>query len=204
MVITLDGKILHRAPMVNFLKGERKRWTGVLVLKALKADSESSHFNSFYEIPENDLSAKVDWLKPGNLIVNSLVLGVLVFDTTLSKVLHRFVHKGSHWHSVHDVQVTSSGEILLFNNHVAENGYRGFQQFRNSIRSQRKRLLSSPLSQKKCSTLPPPEASRRSVITYFSVTLSPAGTCTLLEKKNFSGRGQGFLETLFVIRKSSS
>lgn len=85
----------------------------------VKADFEISHFNSIYEIPENSRAKEIDWLRPGNIIVNSLVLGIFILDPELKKVLkHLNYFDISVYHFIHDVQVTPEGNFLFYNNVV--------------------------------------------------------------------------------------
>ncbi len=116
-VISLDGKILHEARVdellkdkLNFVSYDRGEITRATAGPYL----EDSHFNSIYEIPQN--SSKLPFLKPGNIIVNSVGHGVCVISGDLKQVFdcRKFSHSLDH--HVHDVQVTAQGTYLYFNN----------------------------------------------------------------------------------------
>lgn len=123
VVFQLDGRILSSESIYPHLVAK-----GIKTLESInqskllefEADFESSHLNSIYEIPENAFSEKIPWLQTGNIIVNSLRLGVFIFSPDLKKILHHKVFPFSRWHSVHDVQITPDGEYLLFNNKVSD------------------------------------------------------------------------------------
>ncbi|MES2527782.1 MAG: hypothetical protein V4598_11870 [Bdellovibrionota bacterium] len=77
---------------------------------------ERSHFNSIFEIGDVKVNPAVPAIAKGNVIVNSLFLGVYILSPDLKKVLHHFMIPGSAGHLVHDVQILSDGNILIFNN----------------------------------------------------------------------------------------
>ena len=103
MILDLNGKILRRVNTTTFAKTVSREQL-----------NDTTHFNSFYEIPENAYSASVPWMKAGNLIVNGYKMGVFIFSPDLSQVLsHHFIPRQN---QLHDVQVTPDGEFLFFNN----------------------------------------------------------------------------------------
>ncbi|MFL5783859.1 MAG: hypothetical protein ACJ76H_04555 [Bacteriovoracaceae bacterium] len=117
MILDLNGKILRRVnstTIVRSVGGEPLNWYKPVELAVVKATIETTHFNSFYEIPENAYSATVPWMKAGNLIVNSIKLGIFVLSPDLSHVLSH--HLIPHENQLHDVQVTPDGNFLIFNN----------------------------------------------------------------------------------------
>ncbi len=119
VILDLEGKILAREsffPHIQKRGLKALKWTMTPILKRTGTDLETSHFNSMYEIPENSYSNTVPWLKAGNIIANSLELGVFVFSPDLKKVLHHRVFEFSQRHNVHDIQITQEGEFLIFNN----------------------------------------------------------------------------------------
>ncbi len=87
------GKVLHRRLAWDVL-AEKKipsiNWRESIILKEANADLENSHFNSFYEIPQNAQALKAAYLKPGNLILNSMELGIIILspDLTFSEIFH--------------------------------------------------------------------------------------------------------------------
>ncbi len=122
IILDLDGKILARKsflPLMVKRKIDPLLWTTGKRLQEIGADNESSHFNSIYEIPANDNENKFSWMRQGNIIVNSLRLGAFVLGPDLEKILHSKKFDFSHFHDVHDVQINSKGEYLLFNNRVS-------------------------------------------------------------------------------------
>lgn len=113
------GRVLYRKSARDMITANKilpMRWRETPVLKESNADIETTHFNSIYEIPAN--SGKASYLKAGNIIVNSVGLGIFILSPDLEKTLYHNVNKFSFNHRVHDVQVTASGEFLFFNNQV--------------------------------------------------------------------------------------
>lgn len=86
------------------------------ILKIVGADVETSHFNSIYEIPDNQASDLVPYMKAGNIIVNSLQMGIFILTPDFRKVLYHKQFLFSANHTVHDVQVTKEGHFVFFNN----------------------------------------------------------------------------------------
>lgn len=118
-VLDMSGRVLFTRRAVDVITeaGEKLvRESASPILRDLKADEESGHFNSIYEIPENRLSKSAPALAAGNIIVNSLWVGYFILTPDLKKVLHHRKLTTSYTHEVHDVQVTKDGRILLFNN----------------------------------------------------------------------------------------
>ncbi len=77
---------------------------------------ERSHFNSIYEVPANTRSAEGGFFAAGSIIVNSLRGGYFILDSSMKKILHHHILLNSDDHSIHDVQMLPTGEVLLFNN----------------------------------------------------------------------------------------
>ncbi len=122
IILDLNGKVLHRESFYPHMVEKKIRllnWTMGKRLKDLGAQSESSHFNSIYEIPANAYEMKLPWLKQGNIIVNSTSLGVFILSPDVKNVLHRKLFDSSHNHEIHDVQVNPEGEYLFFNNRIS-------------------------------------------------------------------------------------
>ncbi len=115
-----DGKVLKKIESDEIIKqmsfkplGDSK---GFPALK-FKTKLESSHFNSFYQIPKLHPTVKGPrWLKEGNYIANSVGLGVFIFDNDLKNVVHHLVIPDAFINSVHDVQVTPRGTLIAFVN----------------------------------------------------------------------------------------
>ncbi|MBC7539769.1 MAG: hypothetical protein H7281_13190 [Bacteriovorax sp.] len=79
-------------------------------------EAETSHSNSFYEIPVNDKSQLFPELQAGNFIVNPNNNGwIMILDHSLTHIL-KFIKPPAD--RIHDVQITEKGEILLYNNQV--------------------------------------------------------------------------------------
>lgn len=85
-------------------------------------DFEFFHFNSIYEIPENKLSSKFDFLRPGGMVVNTGVGPVLFFDKDL-KLVHHILLDPTPTVNLHDIQVLPSGKLLIYRNRY-KNEYR--------------------------------------------------------------------------------
>jgi hypothetical protein len=123
VIVNLEGKILHEQIAREIfqqagLMGEPA--TIPLHLKEIfKVENEISHFNSFYEIPQLSGSDHPSYLKEGNYIVNGTGSGFFILSSDLKKVLHHEQPKISYLSRMHDVQVTSQGNYLIFNNLVA-------------------------------------------------------------------------------------
>lgn len=123
MVIDLDGKIVAKANASELLKKHIK-FTGAKLGGMWKqltaADIEDTHFNSIYEIPEN--TSPLKYLKAGNIVVNSVVSGHCFLSPDLKKSEFCKVLPISPDPTIHDLQVTPKGELLLFNNQVRDVG----------------------------------------------------------------------------------
>ena len=104
---------------------------GERILTVVGADIETSHFNSIYEVPENLYSATVPFMRAGNIIVNSLSLGLFILTPDFEKVLYHRRFSFSDRHTVHDVQITPEGEILFFNNDNLTN--KGLRVYHSAI-----------------------------------------------------------------------
>lgn len=77
---------------------------------------EISHANSFYEIPPNLKSKLYPELHTGNIIVNANSYGrVMILDAGMTHILKSFKQPSN---TIHDVQITSEGNFLLYNNTV--------------------------------------------------------------------------------------
>ncbi len=118
LIVSLDGKILHDNTIGELLPSKELLQLPITNSFSIWKDfkTESSHFNSIFEIQEIPLRKDAPWLAPGNIIVNSVRLGVLVLTPDLKQVLHRFTYPRSYDHQVHDVQILPTGNLLLFNN----------------------------------------------------------------------------------------
>lgn len=117
LILSIDGKILHRQNSFEHLQSLNQGslgWKNQKQIAIAGGEIETTHFNSIYEIPANN--SPLPYLKAGNVIVNSSALGVYILSPDLKKVVHFEKFQFSLSHQVHDVQVTASGEILLFNN----------------------------------------------------------------------------------------
>lgn len=80
---------------------------------------EYSHANSFYEIPDNAMTAKIPPFKKGNYIVNVKVLGlILVLDREMKQIIWSLQWQENHTRQGggHDVQVQPNGKLLVFDN----------------------------------------------------------------------------------------
>ena len=136
LVLNQAGKTLHKINAQEIVTQVKTPRYPVKIRKdhtGLAPDFEATHFNSIYEIPENSLSEKLPWLAPGNIIVNSLKLGIFILTPDLKKVLrHIDLSRFSHDNAIHDAQVNSRGELLVFNNNVKDSGlgpYSAIQKF---------------------------------------------------------------------------
>jgi hypothetical protein len=118
------GKIIHRKLARELLIENRLiplSWGDSKFIKDMKADVETSHFNSIYEIPENKGELKAGYLKHGNIIINSLSLGIFILSPDLTKTLFHELNPFSRRNHLHDVQVSPTGEFLIYNNIVNDN-----------------------------------------------------------------------------------
>lgn len=123
MIIDVSGKVLHQISSPELLsqtKTPSLGWNNTQVYRGKNPKTESSHFNSIYEIKNHRGVHGAEWMKPGNIIANSSKLGVFILSPDLQKVVHHFTYPLSRDHNVHDVQVNDNGDILLFNNQVAD------------------------------------------------------------------------------------
>lgn len=115
-----NGKILHKVDSEELMKKSDVNPTTLglgFPKNHFKAIEEYSHFNSFYEIPKLNVAKKIhSALQPGNLIVNSIGLGILIVDSKFEKILLKQKLDQSFLHHVHDVQVTERGTLIAFNN----------------------------------------------------------------------------------------
>jgi hypothetical protein len=118
--IDWSGKILSKwkvsenFPLLNQLIGLETKNTGTGWFGRSKAKREISHANSIYEIPPNSLEKKLPAFSAGNVIVNlnTMHSKLIILDPDLKKIL--MVSKPISY--VHDAQVLSTGDILLFRN----------------------------------------------------------------------------------------
>lgn len=89
-------------------------------------ETEYSHVNSFYEIPENPNSVPIKAFEKGNFVVNLGNPGVvLILDPQLSKILWAKAAadvSSPPSPSLHDVQILRNGHLLLFANEVRRPG----------------------------------------------------------------------------------
>lgn len=116
--VSLDGKILAEQSFENIQTQSGLSRPPLIIDKAAPQisymDVEKSHFNSFYEIPQNMMSKKMPAFKMGNFIINDRDAGLVILSKDLKNVLWTFK---PNW-SVrgHDAQVLKSGNIIYFNN----------------------------------------------------------------------------------------
>ncbi len=144
LVISLDGKLLHRRGALSVLSEKDVPLLAGSPINSkivfLKAAGEISHFNSIYDIPHNLYQNKYAWMKEGNVIVNGNGHGIFILSPDLSRVLYYLDYPHSMSLSLgslmlksnlHDVQVTPEGEFLVFNNRVndASSFYSSVEKF---------------------------------------------------------------------------
>jgi hypothetical protein len=117
MVLSIfDGKELAATSITRFVPGTSlffPPWPAPPATPSF--EGEVSHANSIYEVPELEKNYRGP-LKKGDIVVNSLGLGILVLSSDLQTKKMHFHHGGSFQHTVHDVQPLPSGKLLLFNN----------------------------------------------------------------------------------------
>lgn len=126
LIFDLDGKLLHKTDADSIVKQTKVKpvfLDHTPELQVVKADLESSHFNSIYEIPENAYSKSVPWLAKNNIIVNGTFQGVFILSPDLSKVLKRVLVEGYEYANFHDVQISPDGTLLYFNNRTVDPQY---------------------------------------------------------------------------------
>lgn len=120
LVISLDGKVLHRQSGVEIMKQAKQESINFFMANQLaeifKTKIENTHFNSVYEIPKITNKNVPSYIKEGNIIVNGLVLGIHILSPDLKTVLFQKKFDTSYNHWVHDVQVKSNGNVIYFNN----------------------------------------------------------------------------------------
>lgn len=124
LVVSRSGALISRVELLPFLRKAGKipmNWPVNFGLAGIKADMETSHFNSVHEIPENASEKKIPWMRRGNIILNSLTLGFFVFSPDFKTLIHHQTFPMSQSHTVHDVQATVDGSLLFFNNSVHSN-----------------------------------------------------------------------------------
>lgn len=84
-----------------------------------RAKFEFSHINSFYQIDDNVLAKTIPAFAKGNYIVNANGLRLIfILDAKLEKILWSIRQVSNHegLAGYHDVQVTSEGRLLIYNN----------------------------------------------------------------------------------------
>lgn len=139
LVLSLEGETLLQFdsfPYIDELFGATRSsphfWA---ISEALKAYSsfdvvgEISHFNSFYEIPENSAAAKNPIFRAGNFLVNSVLPSVtFVIDASLKKVLWIHGHPNV---LKHDTQMQANGKIIFYENsaHILNRPYSSIQEY---------------------------------------------------------------------------
>ena len=117
--IDLNGKIVAAQTSMTLFKAVKFDYPHTLKPQAKHTPSlqyELSHFNSIYDVPPNTKSSQGGEFNVGNIIVNTLKGGFFILDKEMKEVLFHFIVKESENHSIHDVQMMNTGEILLFNN----------------------------------------------------------------------------------------
>jgi hypothetical protein len=105
----------------------REFWTGTEP-KEYKSSFEFFHFNSIYEIPENDLAKEFFFLKPGGVISNSGLGLVLFFDENL-KLLEILNIDNEQSVNTHDVQIIPNGEMLFYRNQSLNERFSSLQKY---------------------------------------------------------------------------
>ncbi len=116
MQIGLDGKVIHllsTKKMLEELNLKPLEWQSYWD-KSMLSDIEATHFNSFYEIPEQISSSSL--FRAGDFIANSLELGVFIISKDFSRVINHFLIERSVRNNVHDVQIDRKGFLIYFNN----------------------------------------------------------------------------------------
>jgi hypothetical protein len=86
-----------------------------------QADFEVLHVNSFYRIPKQQNPLNDTYFKDGNYIVNSYSSPYLfIFDKDLKDIIHLLPKSSSDYDypMLHDVQPTSSGKLIVYNNYI--------------------------------------------------------------------------------------
>ncbi len=117
LIFDLEGNILAENSIRNLEKNLLdNNVTQFFQGMFLNTTKERSHFNSIFEIGDVKVNPAVPAIAKGNIIVNSLFLGVFILSPDLKRVLHKFMIPGSPGHLVHDVQILPDGNILIFNN----------------------------------------------------------------------------------------
>lgn len=121
LILNLQGKILHQRLMIDIYKDSKTDPISLNLdphLRPLFGDGhEISHLNSIYEIPSN--AATASYMKEGNIVINGLMSGIQILTPDLSHVVYHTKLKTAVHHAVHDVQINSKGNFLLFVNAVA-------------------------------------------------------------------------------------
>jgi hypothetical protein len=78
---------------------------------------EYTHLNSIKEIPENLSYPKLEFMKPGNFVVNMNCFGfMLFFDPELKSILGTIHYQPETICNSHDLQVQPNGKIVYFRN----------------------------------------------------------------------------------------
>ncbi len=117
MIISLEGKILAERNASDVLKGKKLTLNWPVMDTALSDKGillENSHFNSIYEVPLQ--TNKKSQFQQGQIVVNGLVQGIFVLSPDMKNIIRHVIYQGSKNHSLHDVQVTGTGNFLVFNN----------------------------------------------------------------------------------------
>ena len=115
---SLDGDVLRENSIRLMAAGDLLDNKVSQVFQGLFQNTtrERSHFNSIFEIGDVKPNSAYPGIKKGNIIANSLFLGIFILSADFKTVLHQFKLPGSVAHLVHDVQVLPNGNFLLFNN----------------------------------------------------------------------------------------
>lgn len=131
VVLVLDietGKTLKRMEIPRKLNDFFDKYRQARLIKDLTyspgANCEISHFNSFYEIPDNPSGLRIDAFKKGNYIANSAGEAFFILDKNLKKIIWHDDIRENVLGSVHDAQVLRSGKVLFYNN----SGRRNFRK----------------------------------------------------------------------------
>ena len=120
VIVSMKGEILHDVSISALLPEDKLLDLPITneVNMSFDVRAERSHFNSIFEIPAVKPRDDAPWLRGGNIIANSVKLGIVILSPDLSKVLHHFTYPRSRKHQVHDAKILPSGKLLLFNNHA--------------------------------------------------------------------------------------
>ena len=131
-ILNLDGKILqtfdfyknkNQFNKLQWLNAEKRKHSQIGAKELYSGvDWELTHANSFYEIPENTISATLPAFQKGNYIINDISLMlVFILSSDLKKILWQSTLLPEVWTMLHDVQVKPDSNLLvLYDNGTPE------------------------------------------------------------------------------------